>query len=44
MVDQHFSQRGRLGRLVMAAMKTNNKFAFGIDENTAMVVDNRITP
>lgn len=41
MVDQHFSQRGRLGRLVMAAMKTNNKFAFGIDENTAMVVDNR---
>ncbi|MEQ8221900.1 MAG: cyanophycinase [Candidatus Eremiobacterota bacterium] len=41
MVDQHFSQRGRLGRLVVAALKTNNKFAFGIDENTAMVVDNR---
>lgn len=41
MVDQHFSQRGRPGRLVAAALKTNNKFAFGIDENTAMVVDNR---
>ena len=41
MVDQHFSRRGRLGRLVAAALKTNNKFAFGIDENTAMVVDNR---
>jgi len=40
MVDQHFSQRGRLGRLAMAAIETNNKLAFGIDENTAMVVDN----
>ena len=40
MVDQHFSQRGRLGRLVMAALETGNKIAFGIDENTAMVVDN----
>jgi len=41
MVDQHFRRRGRLGRLVAAALKTNNRFAFGIDENTAMVVDNR---
>jgi cyanophycinase len=40
MVDQHFSRRGRLGRLIVAALGTNNKFAFGIDENTAMVVDN----
>lgn len=41
MVDQHFSQRGRLGRLITAALNTGNKFAFGIDENTAIVVDNR---
>jgi cyanophycinase len=40
MVDQHFNQRGRLGRLIVAAMETNNKLGFGIDEDTAMIVYN----
>jgi len=38
-VDQHFSQRGRLGRLIVAASAAGSKLAFGIDEDTAMVVD-----
>ncbi len=41
MVDQHFSQRGRLGRLIVAALFAKKELAFGIDEDTAMVVDNR---
>ncbi|HPZ10587.1 MAG TPA: cyanophycinase [Candidatus Eremiobacteraeota bacterium] len=40
MVDQHFNQRGRLGRLIVAVCETKNNIAFGIDENTALVVDN----
>lgn len=38
-VDQHFSQRGRLGRLIVAASAAGGKLAFGVDEDTAMVVD-----
>jgi len=41
MVDQHFSQRGRLGRLIIATLETGAKEGFGIDEDTAMVVDNK---
>lgn len=38
-VDQHFNQRARLGRLCMAMAQSNGKFTIGagIDENTAMV-------
>ncbi|WRP04730.1 cyanophycinase [Rossellomorea aquimaris] len=42
-VDQHFNERSRLGRLAAAAIRyeTNkNHFAYGIDEDTAMVVNN----
>lgn len=42
-VDQHFNERSRLGRLVAAAIRyeTNKThFAYGIDEDTAMVVNN----
>ncbi|KAB8333106.1 cyanophycinase [Scytonema tolypothrichoides VB-61278] len=37
-IDQHFSQRGRLGRLVAALAQQPAVLGFGIDENTAMVV------
>jgi len=38
-VDQHFAQRGRLGRLISALMQQPAVLGFGIDENTAIVVD-----
>lgn len=38
MVDQHFLARGRIGRLICAARATGNALAFGIDENSAMIV------
>jgi cyanophycinase len=38
LVDQHFLQRGRLGRLVAAMRATGWRHGFGIDENTAMVI------
>ncbi|MEA5574008.1 cyanophycinase [Calothrix sp. UHCC 0171] len=37
-IDQHFSQRGRLGRLISALAQQPAILGFGIDENTAMVV------
>ncbi|QSJ14261.1 cyanophycinase [Nostoc sp. UHCC 0702] len=37
-IDQHFSQRGRLGRLISALILEPVVLGFGIDENTAMVV------
>ncbi|MUG96527.1 cyanophycinase [Scytonema sp. UIC 10036] len=42
-IDQHFSQRGRLGRLIAALAQQPAVLGFGIDENTAMIVtDNKI--
>ena len=41
LVDQHFLQRGRLGRLVAALLATGWRHGFGIDENTAMVIAGR---
>lgn len=38
LVDQHFLQRGRLGRLVAAMLASGWTRGFGIDENTAMVI------
>jgi cyanophycinase len=39
MVDQHFNEyRGRLGRLARAATEHRSRWAFGIDENTALDV------
>lgn len=37
-IDQHFSQRGRLGRLISALVQEPAELGFGIDENTAIVV------
>jgi cyanophycinase len=40
-IDQHFSERDRLGRLIAACCKIKTvELGFGIDENTAMAVDN----
>ena len=37
-IDQHFAQRGRLGRLVSALLLQPAVMGFGIDENTAILV------
>lgn len=39
LVDQHFSQRGRMGRLVAALAVTSARLAVGIDEDTAVEVN-----
>jgi len=38
MIDTHFSQRGRFGRLLTAIAHYPQAIGFGIDENTALVV------
>jgi cyanophycinase len=40
-VDQHFSQRGRIGRLLSALAQNPAVLGVGIDENTAIEVDFR---
>lgn len=35
LVDVHFSERGRQGRLLVLAMQTGQEWAFGVDEDTA---------
>lgn len=41
-IDQHFLQRGRLGRLISALAQQPAVLGFGIDENTAIAVsDNK---
>ncbi|NNU14769.1 cyanophycinase [Parvularcula sp. ZS-1/3] len=39
LVDQHVIKRGRLARMVVAMAHAKVKRAFGVDENTAMVID-----
>ena len=39
-IDQHFLQRGRIGRLLSAVSQQPVVLGFGIDENTAIVVNN----
>ena len=38
-IDQHFSERGRLGRLLSAMAQWPNMLGVGIDENTALVIE-----
>jgi cyanophycinase len=38
-IDQHFAQRGRLGRLLSAMLQKPKVLGFGIDENTAIIVN-----
>lgn len=35
LVDSHFSERGRQGRLMLMAMHTRQRWAFGVDEDAA---------
>ncbi|RIW29006.1 cyanophycinase [Bacillus salacetis] len=37
-IDQHFSQRGRFGRLIGAMAEMPDKIGIGIDENTAILL------
>lgn len=37
-LDSHFSQRCREGRLIRACLDTQTRYGFGIDENTALLV------
>ncbi|WP_309085337.1 cyanophycinase [Chelativorans sp.] len=37
-IDQHFAQRGRIGRLIGAVSQNPRVLGIGIDENTAIVV------
>ena len=38
LLDTHFSERGRQGRILRLADHTNVPFAFGVDEDTALLV------
>lgn len=38
-IDQHFAERGRLGRLLAAVARHSDLIGLGIDENTAIVVN-----
>jgi cyanophycinase len=40
-IDTHFSQRGRIGRLLTAVAHYPQDIGIGIDENTAMIVNDR---
>ena len=41
-IDQHFAQRGRLGRLLSAVAQHPRHVGIGIDEDTALIVQNRV--
>jgi cyanophycinase len=41
-IDQHFAQRGRLGRLLSAVAQHPRHIGLGIDEDTALVVQHRL--
>lgn len=38
-IDQHFAQRGRIGRLLMAVAQSPHLLGIGIDEDTAIFVE-----
>ncbi len=38
-IDQHFAERGRMGRLMGAVSQNPKTLGLGIDENTAVVID-----
>ncbi len=41
MIDQHFAQRGRIGRLLGAIAENPSVLGIGIDEDTAIVVNKK---
>jgi len=40
-IDQHFAQRGRIGRLLAAVAENPNNLGVGIDEDTAIIVEGK---
>ena len=38
-IDQHFAQRGRIGRLLTAIAQNPHMLGLGIDEDTAVIID-----
>lgn len=40
-IDQHFAQRGRIGRLLTAVAQNPEVLGIGIDEDTAIVVSDK---
>lgn len=42
-VDQHFSERGRLGRLLSALAQHSHLIGVGIDEDTALVIERGVS-
>ncbi len=40
-IDQHFAQRGRIGRLLVGIAENPEVLGIGIDEDTALVVDDK---
>ena len=41
-IDQHFNQRGRIGRLLAAVAQNPGIIGLGVDENTAIIVDGEL--
>lgn len=41
-IDQHFNQRGRIGRLLAAVAQNPNILGVGIDEDTAIIVNKKL--
>lgn len=41
-IDQHFNQRGRIGRLLAAVAQNPSILGIGIDEDTAMIVNKKL--
>ncbi len=39
LIDQHFGERARLGRLAMAVFEIDNRVGFGVDEDTALIIN-----
>ncbi len=42
MIDQHFAERGRIGRLIGATAHNPKYLGIGIDENTAIVLQDKV--
>jgi cyanophycinase len=42
LIDQHFSQRGRMARLIGAVSQNPRVLGVGIDENTAIIVERNV--
>ena len=40
-IDQHFSERGRISRLITAVSYNPYNLGIGIDENTAIILDGK---